>query len=238
MGLDTAFALAESIMADWSLPTSRRRLSLKLGVFAAVAGLVALLAVSTAVAVLLTLSLREQQAELQHSNVPYARAIATAALTAKAIANDERGYLISGNAMFVTQLEERAGKVRVALAGALRAADGARAASGGRRSLGRVRALAARRARAVRGYRAGQRDASIAEALGPGRALRKSYEASLARAQVLADSAIQSNQESAAATSKRTIAILVGCLLVGLLVGVWLAVCLVRAILEPGYRRR
>ena len=225
-------------MAEWSLSRLHNRLSLRLGLFAAVAGLVALLAVSTAVAVLLTLSLREQQAELQHSNVPYARAIATAALTAKAVANDERGYLISGNAMFVTQLEERAGKVRGALAGALRAADGPeqhRAAD--EAWVGFERWLLAVQEQFA-GFRAGKRDASIADALGPGRALRKSYEASLARAQVLADTAIQSNQESAAATSKRTIAILVGCLLVGLLVGVWLAVYLVRAILEPGYRRR
>jgi methyl-accepting chemotaxis protein len=222
-----------SDVAEWSFARLDGRLPPKLRVLAAVTGLVALLVLSTSTAVLLTLSLREHQSELQRSNVPYARAVATAALWAKAVANDERGYLISGDASFVSQMEERAGKVRGALAAALRSADGPeqhRAADeawvGFERWLLTVQEQFAE-------YRAGRRDASISDALGPGRALRKSYEASLSRAQVLADTAIRSNQESAAAASKRTIAILVGCLLVGLLVGVGLAVWLVRAVAAP-----
>ena len=225
-------------MAEWSLPESRPRLLLKLGVLAAVGGLVALLAISTTVAVLLTLSLRERHEELQQSNVPYASAIATAALWAKAVANDERGYLISGDTKFVTQLEDRTGKVRVAFSRALRNADGAEQLRAADEAwVGFERWLLAVNEQ-FDAYRAGRRGDSITESLGPGRALRKSYEASLARAQLLAETAIRSNQDSVSAASKRTIAILLGCLLVGLLVGVGLAVWLVRAVGEQGYGRR
>ena len=47
---------------------------------------------------------------------PYAAAMASAAVDMKAMANDERGFLMSGDAEFRDEIAERTGKIRDELA--------------------------------------------------------------------------------------------------------------------------
>jgi hypothetical protein len=82
-------------------------------------------------------------------------------------------------------------------------------------------------------FRAGDRRGAVTAALGPDRALRKTYERSLAWAQALGASSIQSARSSVAAASSRSVAILVGCLLAALTIGVGVACWLVRSIARP-----
>jgi hypothetical protein len=83
------------------------------------------------------------------------------------------------------------------------------------------------------GFARGDRHGPIATSLGPGRALRKRYEAALAGAQALGAGAIRSGDAAVAAESSRSIAILLSYLLVGLLVGLGVGYWLVRTVANP-----
>jgi methyl-accepting chemotaxis protein len=202
-------------------------------VYAALGVLLAVLTISFVVAVLLVLDLRADQSRLQSRYVPYASAVAEAALHAKGIANDERGFLISGDEQFVRQLEDRIGETRSAFAAALRAAGSEdqhdtvdRAWAGFEDWLQALRSELTR-------FQAGEREAATEAALGPVRSLRKAYEAELARAQTLGESAIESGRESVADTSSRSVMLLLLGLLVTLVLGGAVAIWLVRAVVRP-----
>ena len=188
---------------------------------------------SFVVAVVLVSDLRSDQSQLQTRHVPYASAVAEVALLAKSIANDERGFLISGDEQFVRQLERRIGEARAAFAAALRSADGQdqyeiadEAWAGFERWLQALRDV-------LTTFQSGERQASIETALGPVRTLRKTYEADLARAQALGQSAIESGRESVADTSSRSIVLLLAGLLLTLTIGIAVAIWLARAVLRP-----
>jgi CHASE3 domain sensor protein len=89
----------------------------------AVGVLFAVLALAMAAAVLAIVSVSRNPAVLRRENVPYAVAIATAALNAKGLANDERGYLVSGKPEFLALLEQHVLNVRMSFAAAACAAD-------------------------------------------------------------------------------------------------------------------
>ena len=82
-------------------------------------------------------------------------------------------------------------------------------------------------------FQSGQRQEAIETALGPVRTLRKTYEADLARALALGESAIESGRESVADTSSRSIVLLLVGLLVTLTIGGAVALWLARAVLRP-----
>lgn len=202
-------------------------------VYAAIGLLLGVLAVSFVVAVVLVSDLRSDQSQFQSRHVPYASAVAEAALLAKSIANDERGFLISGDRQFVRQLEGRIGEARAAFAAALRAAHGEdqyqvvdEAWAGFESWLQALRDE-------LTTFQSGERQASIETALGPVRTLRKTYEADLARAEALGQSAIESGRESVSDTSSRSIQLLLIGLLVTLVIGVAVATWLVRSVLRP-----
>jgi methyl-accepting chemotaxis protein len=153
--------------------------------------LFAVLIASILVVVLSLVSLSRDQAELQDNDVPYAVAIATAALNAKAMANHERGYLISGSQEFLDEFDQNLVTVRSAFAAASMAADGdeqvdaaAKAHAGFEDWVWAVRAE-------FRTYQQGNEKQATRTALGPVRTLRKTYEASLADAQTVARTAIE-----------------------------------------------
>jgi methyl-accepting chemotaxis protein len=181
-------------------------------VVAAIGVLFAALAAAIVIAFLSILSLSHDQAELQDKNVPYAVAIATAALNAKGMANDERGYLISGRREFLREFDQRLLNVRTAFAAAGIAADGRTQ----RDAVTKAQAGFEDWVWAVRGqfatFQAGKREAATKAALGPGRDLRKSYEASLQEAESVATTALQLRNNPLASAGW------VGILLVSLLV--------------------
>jgi CHASE3 domain sensor protein len=150
---------------------------------AAIGLLLAVLAVSILLAVVSIVSLRSDRTVLQDTNVPYSVAIATAALNAKGMANDERGYLLSGRREFLDLLDQHLLNVRTAFAAAAFAADGARQHGAVEQSHARFE----RWVLAIRGqfkaFQSGRREAAARAALGQGREQRRSYEASLVDAE-------------------------------------------------------
>jgi hypothetical protein len=204
-----------------------------LKVWLGVGGLLALLACSVVVAVVLILALRGHERRLNERAVPYANAVAAAALDAKGVANDERGFLLSGDRRFVGEAARRIRSARASFALAGAAASGAEE----NRAVKDARAGFERWVSAVQrefsGFSEGERRAPIAASLGPDRAVRKSYEATLARAQLLGARAIRSGDTSVASASSRSIVILLGYLVASLVIGVAVAYWLVRSIANP-----
>jgi methyl-accepting chemotaxis protein len=186
-------------------------------VLAGIGVLLALLAASVIVAVYVIFSLSHDQAQLQDRNVPYAVAISTAALNAKGMANDERGFLISGDREFLDEIDQRLINARTAFSAALASADGeAQREAAWEANAGFERWVFAMNAQ-FKMYENGQRQKATRAALGPGRALRKDYEQSLAHAQAVAKTAIHLRRNSFA--SSGWVVILMASLLVVVAIG-------------------
>lgn len=208
--------------------TREGRLPVGFQVLAVIGVLFAVLIVSIVVVVLSLVSLGRDQAELQDRDVPYAVAIATAALNAKAMANHERGYLISGSTEFLEEFDQNLFTVREAFAAASMAAEGDRQVD----AAGKAHAGFERWVWAVRGefrtYRAGNEEAATKASLGRVRDLRKSYEASLADAQTVARTAIELRNNPFARTE--WVAILLFSLVLVLVLCVGLTLWLMRTL--------
>jgi methyl-accepting chemotaxis protein len=225
--------VAEDNATSQARPRRRRRLPMGFQVLLGVGGLLALLAASMLVAIFLVVGLKHNETYLDDRDVPYAGAVATAALNAKGIANDQRGFLLSGDPKFIDEADRRISAARAAFAAAANAAADPRQ----RQAVNQAHAGFQRWVQAVHGefaaFQTGDRQGAITASLGPDRALRKTYEQSLARAQALGASSIRSARSSVAAASSRSVMILVACLLVGLTIGVGVAFWLVRSIAMP-----
>ena len=208
------------------------RLSPDLGVLVGMGSLLALLAVAIVAALLLIVELNDDATQLTDNQVQYATAIDAAALNAKAIANDERGFLLSGNPEFVEELETRRGNARAAFAVALSEADN----DAQRQAVIEANAGFEDWLRALRSeittFRAGYRRKAVVTSLGPTRDLRKTYETSIAHAQDLGVDAVQSARSSVSATSTRSVAILLAYLVVALAIGMVVTGWVVRKVLR------
>jgi methyl-accepting chemotaxis protein len=185
------------------------------------------------VAVVLILALRTHERRLNDRAVPYANAVASAALDAKGVANDERGFLMTGDRRFVEEATRRISAARASFALAAAAASGAQEKRAITDARGGFERWVSAVDREFRGFSEGNRQAPITASLGPDRALRKRYELALARAQLLGARAIRSGDASVAAASSRSIIILLGYLLASVLIGVAVAYWLVRTIANP-----
>jgi CHASE3 domain sensor protein len=205
-------------------PPRSGRQSLGFPILVAVGLLLGIVAIAIGIAIYSIFRLSQDQAQLQDQNVPYAVAVATVALNAKGIANDERGYLISGQPEFLEEIEQRLINVRTAFSEAGIAADGERQ----RRAIAEANAGFEDWFWVVRSeikmFQAGDREKATKTALGPGRALRKKYEASLGDAQEAATTAIHLRRNSFASSRWLPIlvAVLAGVLAIGIAVSVWL----------------
>jgi methyl-accepting chemotaxis protein len=199
-------------------------------------GLLGLLVVSMLVAIVIVLRLGHGETRLNDRDVPYAGAVAEASLNAKGIANDQRGFLLTGDSTFIDEADRRVGDARKAFETAQSAAQNV----GQRQAVGTARAGFEQWAQAVHGefatFQAGDRQRAITASLGADRELRKSYEQSLADAQALGDSSIQSASSSVAAASSRAVWILVVCLLIALAIGASVAYWLMRSVAFPLFR--
>jgi methyl-accepting chemotaxis protein len=199
----------------------------------AAGGLLALLAASMAVAMLLVVGLGHDQTHLNDRDVPYGSAITEAALNAKAVANDQRGFLLSGDPRYFEETNRRIAAARGAFAAADRLAD-----PGAQRQA--VRAAAAgfeRWVEVVHGefasFQQGNQRGAIAASLEADRRLRGAYEASLAGARAMGAGAIEAKKSSVEAESTRSLRILLGCALAALAIGCGVAIWLVRSIALP-----
>jgi methyl-accepting chemotaxis protein len=220
-------------MAD--IDSVPRRIPLGHKVRAGLAALLALLVMVAGVAIALIVNLSRGDTQLQ-DDVPFTTAIASASLDAKTVANDQRGFLLTGDAMYQREADQHVATVRRDLAAAVRAAttdEERRAAS--ESSTGFERWWTATRTEFAT-YRAGNRQAAIAASVGPDRELRKQYEGSLQRTRSLGQSSLQSATNWLPGSATRAVAILIGCLLVALVAGVFIAFWLLRQISLPIFK--
>jgi methyl-accepting chemotaxis protein len=212
---------------------SRRSRFLGFQVVLGVGGLLSLVAASILISIYFLTSIKEDSARLSHRDVPYASAVAEAALNAKGIANDERGFLMSGNPKFADEAGRRIVVARAAFGAAARAAAG----SPQHQAIAGAHSAFERWVRGVRSefsaFRLGERQRSVAAALGPNRALRKSYERLLDTAQALGATAIESAETSVAKASSRSTTILIAWFCGALAIGLGVVLWLLRAITRP-----
>jgi len=214
----------------------RRQLLPDFQVLLGLGTLVALLAGAVGVAVFLIVSLEDDTTYLSDRHVRYATAIHQAALEAKGIANNERGFLISANPEFLREMETHTAAAREAFAAANGYAVGARE----RAAVGEARAGFERWRRAVgrelADYRAGFRGRAVEASLGPTRELRKANEQSLARAHALGLRSVESATNSVSDSASRSVTILLVYLAFALVAGLAIAFWIVRTLLKPAYR--
>ncbi len=217
-------------------PGEGRRVPLGFQVWAGVGVLLALLAGISLLAIFLVNGLKGDQTRLNDQDVPYASAVATAALNAKGAANDQRGFLMTGDRGFVAEADRRIGEARSAFATAATAAVSAEQ----RRAVGQARAgfegWVQVVQREIATFQAGDHTGPIRASLGPDRQLRKLYEQSLANAQALGSRSIRSTDSSVSAALSRSVRTLLGGLAIALAVGLGVAFWLVHSIAMPVYR--
>lgn len=202
----------------------------------ALGGLLALFTAAMVVAILLMAGLRNDQTRLNDRDVPYASAVADAALNAKGIANDQRGFLLTGDPTFIDEADRRIAAAHTSFAAAAQAAGN----DGQRQAVSVAQAGFERWIQAVReefaAFRAGDHEHAIAASVGTDRELRKDYEQALADAQALADSSIHSASSAVAAAYLRSEWILAAGLVLVLAIGGGIAYWLIRSIATPLFR--
>jgi methyl-accepting chemotaxis protein len=200
-----------------------------------VGSLLALLAVAVGLAVILIVSFEDDATDDAHRNVLYATAIHEAALSAKGIANDQRGFLLSGDPEYLSEIRTRTAEARSAFTMAASSAVGVSQREAVRKS----RAGFERWLRVLNGdiaaYRRGSREQAVQASLGSTRQLRKSYEQSLAHAYALGVRSIEAATKSLSSSASRSVTVLLTYLAVALVLGVAVALWVVRAILRPAF---
>ena len=217
-------------------PRARRGVPMGHRVILGLGGLLALFAAAMLIAIVLLIDVRDGETRLNDRDVPYAVAVADAALNAKGIANDQRGFLLTGDSAYIDEADRRADAVRASFAAAARAAGN----HDQQQAVEQAQAGFERWIQAVHeefaAFRAGDRDRAVAASAGGDRALRKSYEQALADAQTQADSSIRAASSAVAAAYLRSVWALAGGLLVVLAIGGAVAWWLVRTIATPLFR--
>ncbi|HEY8583066.1 MAG TPA: methyl-accepting chemotaxis protein, partial [Capillimicrobium sp.] len=148
------------------------RLPLAAKLAACFAVLIAIVAAST---LFVQSGLSSLSADVRDRNVPFDHALSAFAVEAKAVANDERGFLLAGDTEFLDSIEERQAVVDEQLAAAARVAPTAAL----RADVAAIREGYDRWSQALEAeFRQFRTDpeAATAAALGPNRDLRKAYE--------------------------------------------------------------
>jgi methyl-accepting chemotaxis protein len=216
-----------------SEPVRASGLSLDVKVLAAVGSLVMLLviAIALAIAFIVVLGSGVGSAERQ---ARYSAAIDAAALYAKAMANDERGFLISGSPEFLAQLETRTELARAAFASAAEAAEPGQRTTVAEAREGFERWLTVLEEE-VTAYQAGDEEEAVETSLGTSRTLRHSYEGWLADAKSLGVDAFQDATASVTTTSSLSVMVLLAYLVLAVAVAVGVALWVVRTVLKPTY---
>jgi methyl-accepting chemotaxis protein len=194
-----------------------------------VGSFVALMGVGVLIALLLIADLSADAAALADRQVRFAVAIDAAALHAKAIANDERGFLLSGDEEFILQMGIREGLALARFADAIDASSDSHRASVMDAQAGFERWLAAVTAE-VDQYRSGEEEAAVAASLDQSRELRKEYEASLALAREFAQDGIRDASDSMSRSTLLAMFIMIDYLVLAIAIGIALTGLVLRTV--------
>jgi methyl-accepting chemotaxis protein len=186
----------------------------------------------TGYAIVTVENVRTAQQQTSHREVPFLMGLSDAALAAKAAANDERGYLLSGDDKFAQEARGR----RTSEQAGLRSARDAASNDAERAAVDRVSGLLERFNEALDSefvlYQT-DRGAAISQSGGANRDLRKSYEQAFADATALAKTRVSAAtvaSEHAAAQGRLVLLLLLGALV---LIGATIALILSRLITRP-----
>ena len=190
---------------------------------------IALIGVGVLIAVVLIADVSADASATTDRHVRYAVAIDAASLHAKAIANDERGFLLSGDEEFVLQAEIREGLALARFADAVDASTEEDRDAVLEAQAGFERWLSAVWAEFDL-YRAGETEAAVASSLGESRELRKEYEASLALAREFAQEGIRSASDSVSSSTLLAIFILIDYLVLAVAIGIALTGIVLRTV--------
>lgn len=212
---------------------SPRGVPLDVRVLIAVASLVMLLVIAIVIAVVLVVTVGNNATAAERQG-RFTAAVHAAALQAKALANDERGYFISGDPEFVGQMEGRIELARAAFEAAGEAASPDQRSEFEKARQGFERWLEAVE-REIAVYQSGDEAAAIETSLGPTRALRKEYEGWLSDAAALGVIGFQDATTAVSNASTLSVMLLLGYLVVAVAVGVAIALWVVRTVLRPAY---
>jgi methyl-accepting chemotaxis protein len=214
-------------------PSRPRTISPDVKVLAAVASLIMLLVIAIALAIVFIIALGSAASTAERQG-RYTSAVNAAALWAKTLANDERGYFISGDIAFVNQMDGELELARAAFAAAAEAASPEQRATLAEAREGFERWLEAVRSE-IAVYQSGDEEAAIATSLGSTRTMRHAYEGWLADASALGVDAFQDATASVADASSRSVLILLVYLVAALALAVAIALWVVRVVLQPAY---
>jgi methyl-accepting chemotaxis protein len=196
-------------------------------------GLLLLAVVSSGVALALVARMSDDQSRVDNQAVPFASWVSVAALEAKGVANDQRGFLLTSDSSFVDEADQRIATARSAFdAAATAAIDADQADAVSTAAAGFERWIVAMRAEFA-SYRAGDRAGAIAASMGTDRAIRKTYEQALARAQALGDRTVAQARHAASQASVSSMTILIGLLVAAVAIGLSIVIWLTRTIALP-----
>jgi methyl-accepting chemotaxis protein len=213
----------------------RYRVGSDVKVLVGVGSLLALLAVAVGLAVLLIVSFEDDATDDAHRHTLYATAIHEAALSAKSIANHQRGYLLSGDPEYLAEIEANTADARSEFALAASFAAGTAQTDAVARSYAQFERWLRTMNGDLAAFRRGEREQAIEASLGSTRQLRKQYEQSLAHAYVLGTRSIESATSSLSSSATRSVTLLLTYLALALLAGVAIALWVVRTILRPAF---
>jgi methyl-accepting chemotaxis protein len=212
----------------------RHRLASEVQVLIGVGSLLALLAVAVGLSVILIVSFEDDATDDAQRHVRYAAAIHEAALHAKSIANHQRGFLLSGEDEFPTQIRDETALARSRFTLAESYADESQRAAVEESRAGFERWLVVMQ-QDLATYRRGEHEQAIEDSLGSTRDIRKEYERTLADAYDLGVRSIESATDSLSSSATRSVTLLLTYLAFALLVGVAIALWVVRTLLRPAF---
>lgn len=213
----------------------RHRLASEVQVLIGVGSLLALLALAVGFAVILIVSFENDATDDAQRHVLYAGAIHEAALSAKSIANHQRGFLLSGDPEFASGIRDETAIARSKFTEAESYASDSQQAAVAKSRAEFEGWLVAMQADLAT-YRRGEQERAIRQSLGSTRDLRKTYELSLAQAYDLGIRSIESTTDSLSSSATRSVTLLLSYLAFALLVGVAIALWVVRTLLRPAFR--
>jgi methyl-accepting chemotaxis protein len=188
----------------------------------AIGGVIALLVVSAIVGSVAILGIGERASAETERQIRHAIAVDDAALHAKGIANDERGYLLSGNEQFLGEITARTELARLAFEEAARTADDEQRSGVGLAEEG-FEAWIDALSTTIALYQTGDVEAAVALSLGESRELRKAYEAALIQANAHAVDTMRTAPDSTASTSSWSVVVLIGYMMFVIAMGLGLA---------------
>lgn len=198
-----------------------------------VAGFMVLIVSIVALAIGLVVELQHRETHLNSGDAVYLTAVQSASLEAKAIANDQRGFLLSGDTNFVDEAHSPVAAVNAGLAGAASAATSIAERNAVQRARDGFEQWIATIENEAPMYNRGDHNGAIAASLGTDRELRKSYEQSLETAQTVGQSKLDAADRSVSAAATHTIRLLIIGMIVALLIAICIGEWLLRTIVRP-----